>query len=511
MSVSARARAGIGSILAVLFVFAAATSCRKRSAAAPPAPRASGVAASKAAAGGAGMEKYVSKQAAFVLYKPTGWVVAEAVQSGFQLLSVVDPKGTLEAAMAYGKSPTSDDVQALAGMFARAIAQRYPDIHIAAAKLSNDRRRVVFDALFNAPGKGRRERRCWVSGVRGEFVYSSIEAPQGQLAASKRLLLSILGNVRVIKEVSRGGERAPVPVAMASYRLRDGSASFLMPVGWRCQELGAGAFVAGDPNGTHSFMVGSVDMLTPALGVSYRGAIVSPYLSPSRAWQFITEHMGLASGMQFESVIPRPDMASQIARVYTSGPVQVEELVYTCNAKNQRSKGYTIGYSFGSRLNTNWNFRHFSVVAPAADFNAFLINFITMLQSYRINEAWAQQYVAQGLQRLRQLQQQTSALIARNAEEIHSMMQAAYDERQRSQDYIDYQRTSYIRGEQDWISSVEGGSVYHSDSWGTKNATTGEFWEGQPYNYVNFEGKNPKYDEQMQAIDNRALFEKYRH
>ena len=91
------------------------------------------------------------------------------------------------------------------------------------------------------------------------------------------------------------------------------------------------------------------------------------------------------------------------------------------------------------------------------------------------------------------------------------MMQAAYDERQRSQDYIDYQRTSYIRGEQDWISSAEGGSVYHSDSWGTQNTTTGEFWEGQPYNYVNFEGKNPKYDEQMQAIDNRALFEKYRH
>jgi hypothetical protein len=85
-----------------------------------------------------------------------------------------------------------------------------------------------------------------------------------------------------------------------------------------------------------------------------------------------------------------------------------------------------------------------------------------------------------------------------------------YDERQRSSDYIDYQRTNYIRGEQDWISSMEGGAAYHSDSWGTKNLTTGDSWQGQPYNYVNFEGRNPKYNEQLQAIDSRELFQKHR-
>ena len=90
------------------------------------------------------------------------------------------------------------------------------------------------------------------------------------------------------------------------------------------------------------------------------------------------------------------------------------------------------------------------------------------------------------------------------------MMQAAYDERQRSQDYIDYQFSTYIRGEQDWISSVEGGTVYHSDSWGTRNTTTGESCEGQPFNSVNFEGENPKYNEQMQAVNDRATFERMR-
>ena len=88
-------------------------------------------------------------------------------------------------------------------------------------------------------------------------------------------------------------------------------------------------------------------------------------------------------------------------------------------------------------------------------------------------------------------------------------MQAAYEERQRSMDYIDYQRTNYIRGEQDWISKVEGGTIYHTDTWGTKNTATGEYWKGQPYDYVHFKGENPKYREQMTTIDSRQLWERH--
>jgi hypothetical protein len=133
-----------------------------------------------------------------------------------------------------------------------------------------------------------------------------------------------------------------------------------------------------------------------------------------------------------------------------------------------------------------------------------------MVQSYRIDDAFAMNYIARGMERLRQMQRQTAEIVSRNAQEIRQMMQAAYDERKRSMDYIDYQRTQYIRGEQDWISHMEGGTIYRSDHWGTKNTATGETWEGQPYNYYNFKGGNPKYRENMTPIDNRALYEKYR-
>ena len=150
-----------------------------------------------------------------------------------------------------------------------------------------------------------------------------------------------------------------------------------------------------------------------------------------------------------------------------------------------------------------------TAVAPADRFEQAVPALATMLASYRINDQYAQRYIEAGLARLRQMQQQTAQMVAQNARDIPAMMQAAYDERQRSMDYIDYQRTNYIRGQTDWISNMEGGAVYHADSWGTQNTFTGERWDGSPFNYVNFEGQNPKYNEGMTPIDSRALWERH--
>ena len=150
-----------------------------------------------------------------------------------------------------------------------------------------------------------------------------------------------------------------------------------------------------------------------------------------------------------------------------------------------------------------------TVGTPSDKFDSFVPTLAAMMQSYRINDQFAADYVARGMARVREMQRQTSELVARNAQEIHSMMQAAYDERQRSMDYIDYQRTSYIRGTQDWISSMEGGTIYHTDSWGTRNTYTGDYYEGTPFDYVHFQGQGLRYDEQMTPIDSRELWERH--
>ena len=457
------------------------------------------------------MQKVVTKSATFVLYAPRGWEVAEGQQPGFHTLTVSAPGGAAEVSLFYGTSPAGNDVPALTRRFTGGIAARFPDFAITASRVSPDRRRAVFDGRFTHPRLGRREMRAWVSGGADRtFLWESIEAAEGRLAAERRLLLTVLANVRVLRGAYDADARTSAlpPVPLVSYRLAEGSASFGVPRDFRVKELGRGHFIAADPSGLHSFAALDANFLTPRMGVHPAGTIVSPFLEPHRALPFLMSATGLAPDMRADRVFPRPDFANAMARVHTAGPVSVEEFLHSSTVKGRRCRGYTFGISFGSRLDTNWSFTHLSVGAPAEEFDGLLPTFVEMLSSYRVNDQWAKQYVANGLARLRQLQQETARVVARNAQEIHSMMQAAYDERQRSQDYIDYQRTSYIRGTSDWISSVEGGAVYHSDSWGTKNLTTGESWDGQPYNAVNFDGQSPKHDESLTRIDSRELYEK---
>ncbi len=35
--------------------------------------------------------------------------------------------------------------------------------------------------------------------------------------------------------------------------------------------------------------------------------------------------------------------------------------------------------------------------------------------------------------------------------------------------------------------------MYATDTWGTQDTQTGQYYEGSAYGYVNFEGQNPKH------------------
>jgi hypothetical protein len=452
--------------------------------------------------------KQVSEGANFVFYIPQGWKAQEGVQGNFRTLYISDPGGAVGAGMFYGVSPTGDDPVTLAKVFAGGIGRNFPDLQIRQSLLSKSKDRIVFDGEFSLPQGGKRGFQYWISAQRGNFVCSVAEAPAGKLSSAKPLLLTILANVHLTKGGFREGPAAGIQ--LVPHQLRDGSASFKIPSDWQFQDFGTGAFAAKDPGGFFGFMVASVNVLDPRMGVQPPGTFVSPYLPPHQAMKMLVAKTGAASDIQFLEVRPRPEMNQQMAQVYTAGPVATEEFLYTYASRGRGCKGYTFGVSFGSRLGTNWRFWHVTVGAPRENFDSFGPHFAEMVQSYQIDDAFAMNYIARGMERLRQMQRQTAEIVSRNAQEIRQMMQAAYDERSKSMDYIDYQRSQYIRGEQDWISHMEGGTIYKSDRWGTKNTATGETWEGQPYNTYNFKGENPKYHESMTPIDNRALYEKYR-
>lgn len=451
------------------------------------------------------IEKHVSPEARYVVYKPKDWTVKDTAQQGYLVITVTAPKDEYVAQLACGLNSLGEGPAAIASAFIANARKSCPDYQVGKALTSKDGHTIVFDSLHTDPVRGRRECRHWASTAGESFTYARCESPAGRFEQSRRVLLTILMNIRIMR---RTIPDAPKALPLSQYRLSDGSASFGLPQGWRIErDSGRGFFTAKDRSGLSSFAVDSIDIITPQLGVTVPGVPVLSYRSPHQALASLVEFEGLLRDVRFVEVIPRNDIAGTISQVYTVGPVQVEECISTYLRSGSRCKSYTFGISFGSRLGSNWKFNHMSVRAPETGFDVLVPTLAAMMRSYRIDDGFAMQYIAQGLARLRRMEQETAAIIAKNRQEISAMMQAAYDERQRSQDWIDYQRTNYIRGQTDWISSMEGGAVYHTDSWGTRNTFTGEQWDGSPFNYVNFEGGNPKYNEQMTPINDRRLFE----
>ena len=450
------------------------------------------------------IRKLVTAGASFVLYLPQGWDAVEKAEEGRLTLLVKDAAGDFAAELTYSPAAPSADGEVAAVV--KRLAGRFPGLNLANAMRSRDGGRIVFDGTFADPRKGPREFRCWITSGADRLLYSRIEGPAGRLAERRELLLSVLSNVRVMRGTfaESGGPAGAAP-ALRPYRLRDGSASFSIPQGWQVQDLGRTQFVSADPGGRWSFMVAKAEMVSPQMGINAPGLFVLPYTTPHEALARLCATLGIATNMKFLWVQKLEDLERQAAQGGLSAAI--EAFLYTCDGRTGPAKGFTFGMAFYSRVGT-WSLNHFTVAGPAAEFDGFAPHFADMLQSYRIDQAWVGDYIRRGLENLRHLQRQTSQIVARNAQEIRQMMQSAYEERQTSQDYIDYQRTSYIRGEQDWISSVEGGTVYHSDSWGLTNTATGDFYKGQPFDYVHFQGQNPKYRETMTPIDSRELWEK---
>ena len=128
-----------------------------------------------------------------------------------------------------------------------------------------------------------------------------------------------------------------------------------------------------------------------------------------------------------------------------------------------RCKGVFDVTAFHPLPSGQWGITVTGIWSPEKEIAEYLPSLLRMAESYHINEQFAEDYVRRGLENLRRMTRETSEKAARAAREIRESSMAAYQERQRSMEYIDYKRTGTIRGEQEWLSQAEGGALYKSD------------------------------------------------
>ncbi len=469
-----------------------------------------------AASAAGGLELYLAEDLSFALYKPPAWEVKTTALPGARMLVVADPTGRILASAAVLTSDDeTGDAVAFAGRNLAAVRGQDGSLELGWARSAKDRHRTVVQI---------RKRRADGTEVRGRYYFSvdhplaqilGYEAPAGEFSGEQPRLLSILANITPLDAQQLGGaarkRAAASPVLPTSpRRLADGSASMQVPGGWNF--IGAkGSALAHSPDGSTGFAFITAEFYGPS-SVPYfdssriPGVRHAAYMQPIDALAVVMTESG-SRNIRSVKRIANPTRASEATRAIDRSADAELALLSFDSEQGVACQGFYDVIGYRPLPSGQWMIIAYGIWAPAAQFDAMLPSLARISQSYRINQGWAKAYIAQGLANLQVMIGRTIAMARDAAVSAREASYASFRERMRSQDYIDYKRTAYIRGEQEWVSRLEGGQLYTSDRWGLRRDGQ-HIREGREYNYYNYQGESPHYNEQLTPVDtSREVYE----
>lgn len=461
------------------------------------------------------LELFLAADNTFALYRPPGWDVRTQDHANGRTVMVLAPRGDAfaQVAMLRTEDRGNDSVQ-LAAQTLRGARAQIPSLRLTSVRSTADRRRTVVEFEHDGPaGTVLRGRQYFLSNYPEArvFGYATEATRLPQLQAT---LVSVLANFTVLDpsqfRTAASGAAAPAEVALQPRRLDDGSATLALPPGW--QMIGAkGAVLTRGGDGNSGFAFATAEFWGPSSMPYFDssrlpGVILAPYVPPVDALLTLMSKYGSRDFRVLQRSADPARAGAVSAGLKRRAEVETALLAFS-NENGMRCRGYYEVIGTRPMPSGQWGILYFAVWAPEASFDRDLPTLLRIAASYRIDERWAADYIARGIENLKRQMARTSQMKADTARSAREASMAAFQERSRSNDYIDYKRTGTIRGEQEWVSQVEGGTLYKSDRWGLSRE--GErVAEGEPYNYYNFDGRNPRHNEQMTPVDaSREVFE----
>jgi len=474
-------------VAAALALVAWAPAARPAPHAAPGAPRAVAFQ----------LERYVSRQPPLTLFRPHGWVVTpRQAQDGLRV-EVTDPEGVSGVGVAFGGNPRRLDSAGLLAQTLRELRGGHPELAVEQAAVCRDGASCATATVrFQRRGVPVRGRLFVHAGAQLSVV-RSYQGRADRFEAERPMLLEVLTNLRV------EGRRPPAPVALAPRRAPDGSLTVSLPADWQLQAL-QGKAVASAPGGGAGFMFTAFQVHPPALTLAPPDVILSAWQPPERFVRTIWEKFGNRE-VRVLQARPDPETAAgcpaSIGRVCDAADIQLTWI----SPKGQACTGSVKLLDSRPGPFGQW----FSIVAgiwgPSDSLEELLPTLEAVAASFAIQDRFARGYLQQGAARLKAMQAETAGKVRGLYAAIEENQQA-YQRRTAEKDAGEARRDDYRRGNTYWISDLEGGKVYATDPWGTRDTTTGDRHDGPGYGYVHFEGQNPNHpSEQMRELSSEEV------
>lgn len=444
------------------------------------------------------LKPYVAESRRYALHKPATWYVLEEPQAdSFRILAgAPDGASLVEFYWARNEAGRADALRFLTE-FRQLLGQSCAEPSFSGAYLSADSARATAGVTCKS---GARE-------LIGKFYFESTpisNSAQGYLssketlAARRPVLLNIMASLAFPKapvaaapvEVIPESKPEPLP-ELVERRAADGSLSLRAPADWNFL-AGGGKVAASAPDGAAGFIFTAFSGNPMLPGASLeQGVIGSPYRPPQQTLLMLLSGLGHRNA---KVLAAQPDQATmRECAVTLNRRCDAQDIV----ARWTSSQG---GEALGAMKLINalpsatglWFVIISGIWGPEREFTRQLPVLEQVAESFSINDQYARRYIQQGLENLRRLQRQTAAAV-QDLNRAREQNQRDWEARQERKDYMESKWDDYRRGNSYWVSELEGGKVYRTDTGGTLDTSTGDYYAGKPYNWVNFEGQNPRH------------------
>ena len=448
---------------------------------------------------GPAMKKVVSDNPPFVLYMPPSWSLRPLAAGDSLAIKVASPDGQSVSQVVFSDNRTRRlNALQLMTQHVKELRTTHPDLKVTESSVCKGRipSCAVASLSYTAAGTDTRSR-IFFHGDSHLTTVRSYRAPATRIQQERSLLLDVLTNIHV---------REPKPLAPQFLRrqAKDQSSSIELPSDWGFLAE-KGSLLAAAPQGRSGFVFTVFTVMPQAYGVvPPPGVLIAPYRPPHA---IIHDIFAQFRNRNTRVIAAQPDSQSaaqcvgQIGRQCEVADLQVS---WVSPEGTPCMGGFKV-LNAQPNLAGHW----FTIIAgiwgPADDLGRHLPLLNRVATSFSINDAYAKRYIEQGLAHLREMEARTRQAIQGLYGAIEQN-QRDYETRSASKDASNAKWDDYARGNSYWVSDLEGGKVYQTDPWGTRDTSTGTRYEGAPNNYIHFEGQNPAHpSEHMREISSYEL------
>jgi hypothetical protein len=435
-------------------------------------------------------EYHVTEDGAFGLYKPKGWTAGSQSVANGRMVFVTDQKDLSYVNMLFLEKidPKYDSVTFTASTM-KNLSRQIPSLKILEARSSSDRMRTAVKYQKTGPGNIPIEGRYSFNIKHPTAVVFGYEAPAKYFKERVSTLLTVISNITVLDPQTyqrlasqRKEGRSTIP-PMKQTNAPDGTCTLLVPQGWKF-EAAKGRALCRAPDGDTGFLFTLIEFIgksqIPYFDSSKLPGLHYNYMPPADALVVASRHLGSSNHRILERH-PNPSLTTP------KGPAEIALLSYTSN-KGTPCIGYFDVVGSYPNASGHWGIIPMGFWAPQNQFAQSLPSLTQMMGSFQINQQWAAEQVRQGMAKVQEMMKKTSSMMSRYAEEMRQSSLASHQNRMKSGDFISYKFSTYMRGEQEWVTGLEGGKIYKTDHWGL--SVDGRYVvEGPPFNYYNYQGE----------------------